>query len=41
MAAPMPRAAPVTTATLPASGLAQSAGCVTFPAPTSTTWAST
>ena len=33
MASPMPRAAPVTRATLPASGWSQSAGSTTFGAP--------
>ena len=39
--APMPRAAPVTTATLPSSGLSQSAGGAESAAPTRNTWPST
>ncbi len=41
MVAPMPRAAPVTTATLPASGLSHDSGAVASPSPTRTTWPST
>ncbi|CKS97449.1 Uncharacterised protein [Mycobacterium tuberculosis] len=41
MVAPMPRAAPVTMATLPSSGFSQSAGGVESSAPTEKTWPST
>lgn len=43
MAAPIPREAPVTSATLPSSGFAQSAGAeaVLVSVPTRMTWAST
>ncbi len=38
MVAPMPRAAPVTMATFPSSGLSQSAGATESSAPTRMTW---
>ena len=41
IAAPMPREAPVTTATRPASGCSQSFGSVFSPAPIRTTWPET
>ncbi len=41
MVAPMPRAAPVTRATLPSRGLSHEAGAVDESLPTATTWPET